>query len=67
MKNYQLVYNYADQIRRLSSEDKPVSEKIILSAISDIKNYLIENFGKVKITLGELKKLVRSDKELQIW
>ena len=64
---YQLVYNYADQIRRLSSEDKPVSEKIILSAISDIKTYLIEHFGKVKITLGEFQKLVRGDKELQIW
>ena len=64
---YQLVYNYADQIRRLSSEDKPVSEKIILSAISDIKTYLIEHFGKVKITLGEFQKLVRGDKELPIW
>ena len=64
---YQLVYNYADQIRRLSSEDKPVSEKIILSAISDIKTYLIEHFGKVKITLGEFQKLIRGDKELPIW
>ena len=64
---YQLVYKYADQIRRLSSEDKPVSEKIILSAISDIKTYLIEHFGKVKITLGEFQKLVRGDKELPIW
>ena len=64
---YQLVYNYADQIRRLSSEDKPVSEKIILSAISDIKTYLIEHFGTVKITLGEFQKLVRGDKELPIW
>ena len=64
---YQLVYNYADQIRKLSSEDKPVSKEIILSAISDIKTYLIEHFGKIKITLGEFQKLVRGDKELPIW
>ena len=64
---YHLIYNYADQIRKLSSEDKPVSKEIILSAASDIKPYLIEHFGKVKITLGEFQKLVRGDKELPIW
>ena len=64
---YQLIYNYADQIRKLSSEDKPVSKEIILSAVSDIKSYLIEHFGKVKINLGDFQKLVRGDKELPIW
>ena len=64
---YHLIYNYADQIRKLSSEDKPVSKEIILSAVSDIKPYLIEHFGKVKITLGEFQKLVRGDIELPIW
>ena len=64
---YQLIYNYADQIRKLSSEDKPVSKEVILSAVSDIKSYLIEHFGKVKINLGEFQKLVRGDKELPIW
>ena len=64
---YQLIYNYADQIRKLSSEDKPVSKEIILSAVSDTKSYLIEHFGKVKINLGEFQKLVRGDKELPIW
>ena len=64
---YHLIYNYADQIRKLSSEDKPVSKEIILSAVSDIKPYLIEHFGKVKITLGEFQKLVRGDKEIPIW
>ena len=64
---YHLIYNYADQIRKLSSEEKPVSKEIILSAVSDIKPYLIEHFGKVKITLGEFQKLVRGDIELPIW
>ena len=64
---YHLIYNYADQIRKLTSEEKPVSKEIILSAVSDIKPYLIEHFGKVKITLGEFQKLVRGDKELPIW
>ena len=64
---YHLIYNYADQIRKLTSEDKPVTKEIILSAVSDIKPYLIEHFGKLKITLGEFQKLVRGDKELPIW
>jgi acyl-homoserine-lactone acylase len=64
---YKLIYSYADQIRKLSSEDKPVSKEIILSAVSDIKTYLIKHFGKVKVTLGEFQKLVRGDKELPIW
>ena len=64
---YHLIYNYADQIRKLTSEEKPVSKEIILSALSDIKPYLIEHFGKVKITLGDFQKLVRGDKELPIW
>ena len=64
---YHLIYNYADQIRKLSSEDKPVTKEIILSAVSDIKPYLIEHFGKVKINLGEFQKLVRGAKELPIW
>ena len=64
---YHLIYNYADQIRKLSSEEKPVSKEIILSAVSEIKPYLIKHFGKVKITLGEFQKLVRGDKELPIW
>jgi len=64
---YQLINNYADQIRKLSSEDKPVSKEIILSAISDIKTYLNKNFGKVKITLGDFQKLVRGENEIPIW
>ena len=64
---YHLISKYSDQIRKLSSEDKPVSKEIILSAVSDIKTYLIQNFGKTKITLGEFQKLVRGNKELPIW
>ena len=64
---YQLVYNYADDIRKLSVKEQPVSEEIILSALSDAKDYLIKYFGKTKITLGEVQKLVRGDKEIPIW
>ena len=64
---YQLVYNYADDIRKLSANEQPVSEEIILSALSDTKDYLIKYFGKTKITLGEVQKLVRGDKEIPIW
>ena len=64
---YQLIYNYADDIRKLSANEQPVSEEIILSALSDTKDYLIKYFEKTKITLGEVQKLVRGDKEIPIW
>ena len=64
---YQLIYNYANQVRELSNNDQPVSKEIILSALSDTKSYLIKYFGKTKITLGEFQKLARGEKELPIW
>ena len=64
---YQLIYNYASEIRNLSAQDQPVSKEIILSALSDIKTYLMKYFGKTNITLGEFQKLTRGDKELPIW
>ena len=61
---YQLVRNYRDEIQK---NNKTISKEILLSALSDTKAYIINNFGSTKITLGDFQKLVRGDKELPIW
>ena len=61
---YNLVRNYRDQILE---NNNIVSKEILLSALSDVNFYLIENFGSIDITLGDYQKLVRGDKEIPIW
>ena len=61
---YQLVRNYRDEILK---NNKTVSKEILLSALADTKAYIINNFGSIRITLGDFQKLVRGDKELPIW
>ena len=61
---YQLVWNYRDDIQK---NNKTVSRETLLSALKDVKGYLIDNFGSIDITLGDFQKLVRGDKELPIW
>ena len=61
---YQLVWNYRDKILK---NNKTVSRETLLSALKDVKGYLIDNFGSINITLGDFQKLVRGDKEIPIW
>ena len=61
---YQLVWNYRDEILK---NNKTVSRETLLSALKDVKGYLIDNFGSINITLGDFQKLVRGDKEIPIW
>ena len=61
---YQLVRNYRNEIQK---NNKTVNKEILLSALADTKAYIINNFGSIKITLGDFQKLVRGDKELPIW
>ena len=61
---YQLVWNYRDDIQK---NNKTISRETLLSALKDVKRYLIDNFGSIDITLGDFQKLVRGDKELPIW
>ena len=61
---YQLVRNYRSEIQK---NNKTVSKEILLSALADTKAYIINNFGSIRITLGDFQKLVRGDKELPIW
>ena len=61
---YQLVSSYRDDIQR---NNNTVSKETLLSALKDVKRYLIDNFESTDITLGDFQKLVRGDKELPIW
>ena len=61
---YQLVSNYRNEILE---NDNTVSKETLISALSDIKSYLTDNFGTINITLGDFQKLVRGDKEIPIW
>ena len=47
--------------------DNTVSKETLLSALTEVKRYLIDNFGSIDITLGDFQKLVRGDKEIPIW
>src|SRR6056300_6022 len=61
---YQLVWNYRNEIYE---NDNTVSKETLLSALTEVKRYLIDNFGSIDITLGDFQKLVRGDKEIPIW
>tara|TARA_B100000085_G_scaffold17802_1_gene15358 strand:- start:777 stop:1310 length:534 start_codon:yes stop_codon:yes gene_type:complete len=61
---YQLVWRYRNEIQK---NNNTVSEETLLSALRDVKSYLINNFGSTDITLGDFQKLVRGDKEIPIW
>ena len=61
---YQLVWNYRNEIYE---NNNTVSKETIISALREVKRYLIDNFGSIDITLGDFQKLVRGDKEIPIW
>ena len=61
---YQLVWNYRNEIYE---NNNTVSKETLLSALREVKRYLIDNFGSIDITLGDFQKLVRGDKEIPIW
>ena len=61
---YQLVWNYRNEIYE---NNNTVSKETLISALREVKRYLIDNFGSIDITLGDFQKLVRGDKEIPIW
>ena len=61
---YQLIRNYRDEIQR---NNNTVSRETLCSALADTRAYLVDNFGSINVTLGDLQKLVRGDKEIPIW
>ncbi len=60
---YHLLRNYRDYILK----NRVLSEEVLLSALKEVKSYIIENFGYLEITLGDFQKLVRGDIEMPIW
>ena len=61
---YQLVWNYRNQIQE---NNNTVSQEILMSALADTEEYLLDNFGSININLGDFQKLVRGNKEIPIW
>ncbi len=45
---------------------KSIDEKIIVDVLTETKKYLLSNFKKIKIRLGEYQKHVRGDVEMQM-
>jgi len=48
-------------------DGKAVTTEQYLVALEDVRRHLLTHFGKVEVTLGEVQKLVRGNKELPVW
>ena len=62
-----LYYHLLNNYRGYILENKVLSKEVLISALKEVKSYIIENFGYLEITLGDFQKLVRGDIELPIW
>ena len=47
--------------------DKKLTEAEAIEHLTFAKNFLIEHFGSTQVTLGQIQKLVRGEKELALW
>ena len=48
-------------------DPKVFSEEILVKALYDTKKFMLKNFGKIEIRLGEYQKLIRGEKILPIF
>ena len=62
-----LYYHLLDKYRSYIFKNRVLSEEVLLSALKEVKSYIIKNFGYLEITLGDFQKLVRGNIELPIW
>lgn len=63
MKFYWNVY----EKYKSSGFERTISEEESVELLRAVKKHFIEHFGKENVTLGEIQKLKRGDKELPIW
>jgi acyl-homoserine-lactone acylase len=47
--------------------ERTLTEEESVALLRDVRKHFTENFGKENVTLGEIQKLKRGDKELPIW
>ncbi len=59
---YQVVHEQAG-----GATYRTLTKQKCLELIAFAKKYMLENFGRANITLGEYQKLVRGDKEWSLW
>ncbi len=60
-----VYYNIYTKYRNIGF-DRTISTTEFATILKEVKADLLKNFGKTNITLGEIQKLVRGDKELPI-
>jgi acyl-homoserine-lactone acylase len=60
---------YCNIYEKYKSEgfDRTLLEDESVALLRDVKTHFVKNFGKENVTLGEIQKLKRGDKELSIW
>jgi acyl-homoserine-lactone acylase len=63
MKFYWNIY----EKYRSEGFDRTLLEDESVALLRDVKTHFVKNFGKENVTLGEIQKLKRGDKELSIW
>lgn len=62
---FMLVYEYLARALR-GQEARAIAKEEGMKALAYAKNYLLDNFGKVDLALGDIQKLVRGNQEFPV-
>lgn len=62
-----LCYRYFYEKLAQNGFDKTLTPDECVAALRSVHNHLTTHFGRTDVTLGEVQKLVRGNKELPIW
>ncbi len=62
---FMLVYEYLAKALR-GQEARAITKEEGMKALAYAKKYLLDNFGKVDLALGDIQKLVRGDQEFPV-
>lgn len=62
---FMLVYEYLSKALR-GQEARPITKAEGIKALGYAKKYLLDNFGKIDLSLGDIQKLVRGNQEFPV-
>ena len=65
--SYAVLYYQLGAFYNQMGADKVFTSEVLFQALQKTKVYMITNFGKTSIQLGDFQQLVRGDKELPIY
>ncbi len=64
---FSIIYYYViDKLAKGQNEYHNLTKEIAVNIITYAKNYMLSNFGKATVTLGEYQKLVKADKSIAL-